>query len=170
MLRQKVRIPGIVLIILFSQQGLALPNDREQTMHVEADSADLNQLLHMGTYKGHVEFVQGSTNLHASQAITKGDNKNQLTYAKAEGNKKQQAHYWTQSEPGKPPFHAYADTIHYYPLKHRIELVGNARVEQGPNSLRAAKIIYDTLAQHVLTSSNGSTRTTIILYPEKKEL
>ena len=47
--------------------------------------------------------------------------------------------------PNKPPFHAYADTIRYYPLRHLIELIGNARVEQGNNSLSAAKITYDTV-------------------------
>ncbi|TAL64103.1 MAG: lipopolysaccharide transport periplasmic protein LptA [Legionella sp.] len=161
---------SLVVGLLLSNLAFALPSDKEKVMHVVADSADLNQLKRLGTYIGHVEFVQGTTNLHAAKAITKGNNKNQLSFAKAEGNKKQQAHYWTQSDPNKPPFHAYADVIHYYPLSHKIELLGNARVEQGPNSLKAAKIIYDTLAQHVITSSDQNNRTTIILYPEKKKI
>jgi len=156
------------LLMLVSSLSFALQRDREQVMNVVADSADLNQMEHKGTYIGNVEFAQGTTNLHAAKAITQGNEKNKLVFAIAYGHKEKQAHYWTESEPNKPSFHAYADTIRYYPLRHLIELVGNAHVEQGNNSMSAAKITYDTLKQHVISSSNGATRTTIILHPEKK--
>lgn len=156
------------ILLLDCMVGYALPTDKEQTMHVVADSANLSQKTHKGIYSGNVEFVQGTTNLHASKAMTQADAKNQLTLAIANGEKGKQAHYWTETGPDKPPFHAYADTIKYYPLKHIIELIGNARVEQGTNSLSAAKISYDTIEQHVITESNETTRTMIIIYPEKK--
>lgn len=157
-----------LILTLFPFVSNALPTDKDQVMHVVADSADLSQQKHIGNYDGHVEFTQGSTNLHASHAITKGNEKNQLSLAIAIGNKGKQAHYWTATDPNKPPFHAYADTIKYYPLRHLIELIGHARIEQGQNSLSAAKISYDTIEQHVISQSDETTRTTIILYPEKK--
>lgn len=157
-----------LLFIFMVGSSFALPSDKEQVMHVTADTADLNQQKHKGTYTGNVVFIQGTTNLHAANAVTLGTIKNQLSLAIANGGEGKQAHYWTQTDPNKPPFHAYADTIKYYPLKHTIELIGNARIEQGPNSLSAAKIIYDTQEQHVVSQSNGKTRTVIILYPEKK--
>lgn len=146
----------------------ALSSDKEQVMHVTADTADLNQQKHKGTYTGNVVFEQGSSSLHAAHAITLGNIKNELTLAIAKGADGKQAHYWTQTDPNKPPFHAYADVIKYYPLKHLIELIGNARVEQGQNSLSAAKIVYDIQEEHVVSHSEGKTRTVIILYPEKK--
>ena len=160
-----------VLILFFFTAGLAqaLPTDKEQVIHVTADSADLNQQKHKGIYTGNVVFVQGTTNLHAADAITEGNIKNQLQLAIANGSKEKQAHYWTETGPNKPPFHAYADTIKYYPLKHTIELIGNAHIEQGPNSLSSAKIIYDTQEQHLVSQSDGKSRTVIILYPEKKK-
>ena len=164
----KVKFFLSLLVLAAAMSSYALPSDKEKVMHVVADSADLSQQSHKGTYSGNVEFVQGTTNLQAAKAITKGNIKNQLTLAIATGEKGKQAHYWTETGPGKPPFHAYADTIKYYPLKHLIELVGNAHVEQGNNSLSAAKISYDTIKQHVLSESKGTTRTTIIIYPEKK--
>lgn len=168
MSRLKVKLGLYLILLTINMIGHALPTDKDQIMHVVSDSADLNQQQHKGVYIGNVEFIQGSTNLHASKAITQADAKNRLTLAIANGNKGKQAHYWTQTDPDKPPFHAYADTIKYYPLKHMIELTGNARVEQGVNSLSADKIIYDTLKQHVVTQSSGTNRTTIIIYPEKK--
>lgn len=168
MIQPKVKYILYLLLMIFALTGYALPSDKEKVMHVVSDSADLSQEKHKGVYKGNVEFIQGTTKLHAAQAITQGDNKNQLTLAIANGTKGKQAHYWTETGPSKPAFHAYADTIKYYPLKHLIELIGNARIEQAPNSMSAHKITYDTIKQHVLTQSNGKTRTTIILYPEKK--
>lgn len=165
----KVNLALLISLICFVISPIyALDSDKQQVMHVVADSADLSQQKHKGIYTGNVQFAQGTTNLTAALAITKGNIKNQLTLAIAKGADGKQAHYWTETGPNKPPFHAYADTIKYYPLKHLIELIGNARVEQGTNSISAAKISYDTLAQHVLSQSDGTTRTTIIFHPEKK--
>lgn len=166
----KVKKLLLLLLVMINSLGYALPTDKEKVMHVVADSADLSQQNHKGIYKGNVEFIQGTTNLHADNAITKGNLKNQLVLALANGANGKQAHYWTETGPGKPPFHAYADSIRYYPLRHLIELIGNARIEQGLNSLSAAKISYDTLEQHVVSQSDGKTRTTIILYPGKKSI
>lgn len=146
----------------------ALTTDKEQTMHIVADSADISQKKHKGVYTGNVEFMQGTTNIHAARAVTEADTANQLKLAIALGTKDAQAHYWTQTDPNKPPFHAWANKIYYYPLRHLIELIGNARVEQGDNSLSADKISYDTLEQHVITQGNKSQRIKIILHPEQK--
>lgn len=165
--RKKVNLGIYLLFMLICAAGYALPEDKKQTMHVLADSADLSQSKHQGIYNGHVEFNQGTTNLHAAHAITKANEKNQLTLAIAKGTKDKQAHYWTATSSDKPPFHAYADTIRYYPLKHLIVLTGNAHIEQGTNSLSAAKIIYDTLEQHLVTEGKDTIRTVIVFYPEK---
>lgn len=168
MLPKMVKFSLYLFLILLACSVHALPSDKEQVMHVMADSADLNQLEHKGTYIGNVELTQGTTNLHATKAITKGNEKNQLIEAIAIGTKKQQAHYWAITDVKKPPLHAYADAIHYYPLRHLIELIGNARVEQGSDSFTAAKISYDTIKQHVLSEGDKTQRITIIYHPEKK--
>ncbi|CAM4486432.1 MAG: Lipopolysaccharide export system protein LptA [Legionella sp.] len=157
-------------VCILACPGYALSTDREQVMHVQADSADLNQQNHKGVYIGNVELIQGTTKLQAAKAITKGNEKNQLVLAIAKGSDGKQAHYWTTTDPKKPQMHAYADTIRYYPLTHIIELIGNARVEQGNDSFSAARIRYDTIKQHVLSNGDKKRRITIIYHPEKKSL
>lgn len=157
-----------ILLLLTVRSVNALPSDKEQVMRMMADSADLSQHDHKGIYLGHVELIQGTTNIRAAKAITQGDEKNQLVLATAYGNAAKQAHYWVITDPKKPTFHAYADTINYYPLRHLIELVGNAHVEQGSNSFSAAKMTYDTLKQHVVSEGDTKQRVTIIYHPEKK--
>ncbi len=165
------KVNNIIFLLLLSLcvngQVFALPEDRQELMHLKADSADLNQSTHRGVYSGHVELDQGTTHVRAVEAITEGNEKNQLIKAVAKGSKKDQAHYWSLPDKDKPEVHAYADSIYYLPEKHRIELIGNARIVQGNNSFSAPKIIYDTEKQHVITQASGNQRTTIIFHPEK---
>ncbi|WP_370637201.1 lipopolysaccharide transport periplasmic protein LptA [Legionella sp. 16cNR16C] len=147
----------------------AMPDDREQLLQLSADQADLNEKTHRGEYRGAVELDQGTTHLRATKAVTEGNQQNKLVVAIAMGSAKDQAHYWTQTAQDKPLLHAYANTIRYYPERHLIELIGNARVVQGDNSFSAPKISYDTLKQHVISEPAGKERTTIIIHPEKKK-
>ena len=154
-------------LLLCSTSSFALPDDRNQIIELRAGSADINQQTHQGIYLHDVQLDQGSTHLRAHKAVTTGNDKNQLIVAIIEGNQNAQAHYWTTPAADKPAMHAYADTIHYYPARHLIELIGHARVEQANNSFSAPKIKYDTQAQHVVSQAAGNGRTTIIFHPEK---
>jgi len=161
------RIKLALVLILVTPLCFSLPEDRQQTMQLQADSADLDQQSHQGLYLGDVQFDQGETHLRAAKAITEGNEKNQLTKATVEGSNKAQAHYWTLTAKDKPPLHAYADIIHYYPDRHLIQLIGHARVQQGNDSFAAPEISYDTERQHVVSKTDGKTRTTIIIHPGK---
>jgi lipopolysaccharide export system protein LptA len=168
MIQLKHRLQYGLLLTCFTLPLYALTADKEKIMHVLADTADLNQKKHMGTYTGHVALTQGTSNIRAHFAKTRGDMNNQLTLAIAKGHDGTQAHYWTQTDPNKPPFHAWADIIRYYPLRHFIELIGHAKVQQGDNSMQAAKISYDTIEQHVITHGDAHNRMNIIINPEQK--
>jgi lipopolysaccharide export system protein LptA len=159
---------ALALFSLVNNLCWALPEDRQKNLELSADSADLNQQIHRGEYSGNVQLDQGSTHLRAAHALTEGDKQNKLVMAEANGNGKEPAHFWTLTAVDKPPLHAYADTIRYFPDRHLVELIGNARVIQGDNSFNAPKISYDTLKQHVVSTSDGKNRTTIIIHPVKK--
>ncbi|MGQ3889400.1 lipopolysaccharide transport periplasmic protein LptA [Legionella sp. CNM-1927-20] len=158
----------ICLLSCISFQIQALETDRAAIAQLSADSADLNQSTHRGVYIGNVQFDQGTTHLRASKAITKGNQENKLIFAKAVGSAEAPAHFWTQTDTDKPPLHAYALEIRYYPEKHLIILMGNARVLQGDDSLSAPKITYDTEQKHVISYGDKKVRTTIIFHPGKK--
>ncbi len=157
----------IFALLCFINQSRALPTDKNQIVELRAGSADINQQTHQGVYLNDVQLDQGTTHIRAHKAITTGNEKNQLILAVIKGNSKAQAHYWTLVAEHKPPMHAYADTITYYPERHLIQLVGNAKVEQGNNSFSAPEITYDIQAQHVVSHASSTARTTIIFHPEK---
>lgn len=168
---EKANVRQIFFLLLFffgTHACFALSDDRLQITHLHAGSADLDQQSHRGVYIGDVQLDQGTTHIRAARAMTEGNSKNQLIKAVIKGNKEAQAHYWTLTASDKPPLHAYADTINYYPERHTIELIGNARIEQGSDSFTAPKISYDTLHQHVISNDDGKNRTTIIIHPKSK--
>lgn len=156
----------IIFLVLLSPPCVALPSDKNKTLNFRANTADINQETHIGTYKDQVELDQGSTHLRASRALTEVSDKNKLMKAIAEGSKKEQAHFWTLTDEKKPPVHAYADIIRYFPEKHLIQLIGRARVEQGNDFFSAPTINYDTLHQHVLSESHHQGQTVIMIHPE----
>lgn len=146
---------------------------QEKTAQVEestlkAASADLNLITYQGVFTGDVELDQGTTHVRAARAMTYGNKNNQLTHAIIYGDKDKQAHFWAIPDPKKAPMHAYADIIYYYPERHTIELIGHAKIEQGADSFSAPSIFYDTLQKRIVSKSNDTQRTTIIIHPGKK--
>ncbi|MDF1758856.1 MAG: lipopolysaccharide transport periplasmic protein LptA [Legionellaceae bacterium] len=150
----------------------ALDTDRNEALELQADSADINQSGHVGTYTGKIEFDQGTTHIRASKAITHSNDKNQITKAVLYGDKTSQAHYWATVSKDKPDMHAYADIIYYIPETNTIKLEGHARVNQGDNSFSAGTITYNTATKNI-TSSNMDKqkdgRTVIIFHPNENK-
>jgi lipopolysaccharide export system protein LptA len=156
------------LAFAITQYTWAMRDDRDKVAQLTANTADLNQQTHRGEYIGDVQFDQGTTHLRALKAITDVDAQNKLIYAVAFGDKENPAHYWEQTAVDKPLLHAYAHEIRYYPARHLIELLGDARVVQGEDSFSAPQISYDTLKQHVVAKSDRKNRTVIVIHPGKK--
>jgi lipopolysaccharide export system protein LptA len=158
-----------LFLFAFSPYLFALPEDSKQPLLVRADSVDLNQKQHLGTYIGNVAVDQGSTHIRAIKAVTESDAQSHLIKAIIEGDSTMQAHYWTIQNQAKPELHAYADTIFYYPKEHQIVLAGHAFVVQDQNKISASTIRYNTETQQVMTSFKGE-QTTISIQPNEKRL
>ena len=156
-----------LLLMSVTYPLMALPEDSQAVIHVQAGWAELSQQTHLGTYKGGIAIDQGSTHIRATSASTQGNASNQLVKAMIKGDPHNQAHYWALPAQDKPIVHAYADTIVYYPLTQDIELIGHARVEQGKHSFTAAVINYNIKTQHVGTNPMAGEQTTFIIQPDK---
>lgn len=159
---------SILIFVCLSQQTMALPEDAQKVMHIQAGSAELSQQNHLGTYINGVSLDQGSTHIRAAKAITQGNASNQLVKAIIEGDLHTQAHYWGLVAQDKPMLHAYADKIIYYPLTQEVELIGHARIEQGKHAFTAPVIQYNLKTQHVSTKQLPGEQTTITIHPEPK--
>lgn len=157
-----------LILSLMTFTAHALAEDQNQVLLISSDNADFNHKKHQATFKGNIEIIQGSTHLKAHEIHSKADKNNHLTFAIAYGNKNEQAHYWTLPEKNKEILHAYADKIYFYPDKHLIKLIGNAKITQENNLFKAPIILFDTKNQHVISESNTNEKIKIIIHHEKK--
>ena len=157
-----------IALLAIGTQSFSTPDDQKKLAQIFAGSVNLDLKKHRGEYIGGVRIDQGTTHLRATRAITESDAQNKLIYAVAFGKAKEQAYYCTQPELHKPIIQAYANIIRYYPIRHIVELIGDARIIQGKNSFHSPKIFIDTLKQHITAKSNEKQRTLIIIQQDHK--
>lgn len=155
------------LLLCWISNVHALKNDKLDTIHFQAGHVTFNEKTGIATYTEGVSITQGSSNLRANHATTLMDKDHHLMRATAFGTKNKQAHFWTSTTEDKPIFHAFADTIHYYPAKHELELSGHAQIKQGKNKLTAPHIRYDMKAERFMTTSKKDERTVILIDPSE---
>lgn len=158
----------LLCLNMFAFNAFALTSDRNQRVYFSSGHASLDEKTGEGHYSEGVSIDQGTTHLRATDAKTIINSDHQLTRALAKGGDKEQAHLWTCTSMDKPPLHAYADTLSYYPLENRLELVGNARITQGDNTLQAPIINYDTQAERLITTASADKEqgTLILINPK----
>lgn len=159
---------SLLYLNLLMPHAFALTSDRSKLVYFASGHASLDEKTGEGHYSERVSIDQGSTHLRASDVTTIMNAQHELLRAIAQGSHQEQAHFWTCTSPDKPPFHAYADTLAYYPLENKLKLIGNARIIQGENTLSAPMISYDTKAERLITAANHDNKQgTIILLDPK---
>jgi len=149
--------------------SLALESDKKEPLHIEADTVSIDNKAGTSRYEGHVNIWQGSSRLTSDTALVYMDKDSSLKKAAAKGNLRAQAHYKTLTDPQKPELNAYADIIEFYPKKHLIYLIGNAKVIQGKDSYKAPEIEYNTEKQRVFSKKSTHGRTVIVIHPSNSK-
>lgn len=159
-----------VLFLCVSSVAFALDDDKNQPMHLNADTVSIDNQTGESQYIGHVVVIQGTTHLTAASASVFTDSDgNAIKEAIAKGDEKVQAHYWTLNDPKKPELHAYADTIKIFPKENLVYLIGHAKVTQGTDSYEAPEIQYDTKTHHAFSPKSKLGQTVIVIHPQNTQ-
>src|SRR3990167_6663463 len=131
--RPRGSIPFVNKILLFINllclltSAMALPNDKEQAIHIQANTSTFNYKTGISLYEGNVHIKQGTTQLIADRITTQSNPAHQLKEANAYG-LHQLAEYTTLPKQGSPLVHAKARVIRFYPLKSLIVLTGEVLI------------------------------------------
>ena len=137
---------ALLLCSLLPSMSMALPTDRDQPIHVQADTADLDDKKGTAIYRGDVIITQGTLKI-TGNTVTLIQNKNgDLEYFKSVGGP---AYYEQIPAEGDEKLQAWGNTIEYYVQKENIIITDQARVKQGGNSSRGEKITYDIKQEQV---------------------
>lgn len=160
---------SLLLLALLPSVSMALPNDKDQPIHIRSDSAEIDDAKGVSIYRGNVNIDQGSMNLTA-EVVTIHNSKEGISKVIAQGNP---AHYRQQNAINEPHTHAFGNTINYYIDDERIELRKNAKLEQEKDYFTGERIDYDIKNRMVNAYSNeaggapGQSRVIMVLQPKK---
>jgi lipopolysaccharide export system protein LptA len=155
-----------VILLCIPLAGVALTTDRDQPIHIEADSAVLKEKEGLSTYKGNVAIRQGTLKMHGDTMIlySTDDNVDKIILTGSPATIVQ------RPENSKQDLHAEADEMEYHAAEEQIILTGNARIWQADGKeFRSGKIIYNILTNTVNAGDSVSGgRVHITLQPKKK--
>lgn len=132
--------------------SLALPDDRDQPIRIEADEALRDEKQGFTRYQGHVKMDQGSLHIEAD-TITIYHDDEQADVILAEG---EPARLQQQPDPEKGPIKAHANIIEYFKSEDRVRLRQSAHIEQDGSIVTGDSIDYYIAEQLVRADSDKS--------------
>ncbi len=156
---------------LGSASALALPNDRDQPIRIQADNAHLDDKKGVATYTGDVIITQGSMMIKGNTVTITRTNGGDIDVVTSVGNL---AYFEQQQSASKADkMKGWGVTIQYQAQKDLVVLTDRAKVENEGNTTEGEKIVYNTQTQ-VATAGRGGNVTTprqridMVIQPKKK--
>ena len=140
----------VMALTLVAGPAQALPDDRDQPIHITADKALRDEKLGVTVYSGNVQMDQGSMRITAD-TLTIYHITEEADRIVAEG---RPAKMQQQPELDKGPVHAHAGVIEYFRDEERVHLQSNARVEQDGAVVAGDSIDYLIAEQLVKADSD----------------
>ena len=135
---------------LLSSTTWALPDDKEQPIHITADQALRDEAKGHTVYSGNVRMVQGSMELEADR-LTIWHQSEDADKIVARG---QPARFRQQPEVDQDLVHAQADVITYRQRAQSVNLKTNARIEQQGDVVTGETIDYYIERQLIKAASS----------------
>lgn len=137
----------ISLIIVFSNlciTAYALENDREQPFHIQADNAEINEVLSKSIYRGSVTVDQGSMHIRADEIEIRTDGHEIIQIvARMQDSSSGLAHYEQQPSTDSELIFANAKEINYMIQEQKLHLTGQAKLHQLDNEFAGELLFYD---------------------------
>ena len=158
----------LLLLMLPTLSAQALPDDRDQPIHIAADKALRDEKQGITVYTGNVRMSQGSMELEADKlTIYQIDDDADKIVAQGNPAKMRQ-----QPEPDESLVHAHALVITYLRTKDMVHLQDNARIEQAGDLVTGESIDYFITKQLIKAESGESEKSEqvrVILIPENAQ-
>jgi lipopolysaccharide export system protein LptA len=151
-------------LALAARPALALKDDEQQPMLIEADQVELDEAKSTSVYIGNVQVDQGSMRLLADHVMVvhRPDRRVKTVVALGAPVKYKQLLDGDQGE-----VHAFAKRMDFDADKNELTLIDDALLIQGEDRISSNRIVYDRTRSRM--QAGGTGRVKITLVPEKKE-
>ena len=153
---------GAIGTLLACSAALALPEDADQPIHIRADNVEYDQNGNRVIYRGSVQVDQGTLRVNAETLTIDLQDGKKVLRITAEDTP---AYYQQQMEAGEEPVRAQALTIVYHTQEERIDLMGEANLEQEGSTLTGDLIVYDIVAGRVDATADREKPVRMVLQP-----
>ncbi|MCM5703111.1 lipopolysaccharide transport periplasmic protein LptA [Larsenimonas salina] len=126
---------------LMAAGAWALPSDARQPIHVSADQLKLDDSAGTAIYTGNVDMTQGSMKLEAHRVDIKRGSNGEVSSVTARG---QGTRAYLEQKPNQQDakIQGWGDTVIYHAASRRVELIGNAKLIQAPDTFNGAYVEY----------------------------
>jgi lipopolysaccharide export system protein LptA len=155
-----------LLSLSLSPHAMGKSGDRNQPIHVVADSAELNEVTGVGVYRGDVRITQGSMVLTADRVTVFAPGR-ELQKLIAENDDQGDKAKFRQLTDAGDTLTARSRRMEYVPDENRITLLEDAVLRNGANRFAADRIVYD-IARRIVDAGGGEVggRVEMTLVPE----
>lgn len=136
--------------LLTSASAWSLPDDRNQPITIDADSAERDELAGTTTYAGRVEMAQGSMRIQADKIVIY-NTKDKVSKIVASG---QPAQYEQKPNDSEGKVIATANILEYRLDQESLKLIEKASLKQEGTSLSGSRIEYDVRKSVVKAGSD----------------
>ncbi|MES9940039.1 MAG: lipopolysaccharide transport periplasmic protein LptA [Candidatus Thiodiazotropha sp. 6PLUC2] len=145
---------------------MALESDRDQPMQLEADSLAIDESTGISLYEGNVTITQGSMKLWAERLwVHRRQGKTERIISEGEPTRFSQL-----PEVDGVEVHGQARRMEIHVDRDEMVLIDNALLEQGGNSFRNDRIVYNRTSAQVKagSSAQGKERVQVVIEPQTK--
>lgn len=152
----------IILLWLMPVITQALPDDRDQPIHIEADNLEIDDNRHISVYQGDVSMQQGSLDIKADKIIFHFDADNNLKMLEISGNPAT----FNQLNAKQQPVSGSAQNMKYYEDQSLMELNGNARFKSDQDTIESESISINTQTEAMQAGdTDGKSRVRMLIQP-----
>jgi len=159
---------SLILLLWVPLSASALSSDKQQPIHIEADSVVIDDGKGTAVYKGNVHYTQGSTHLDADKVTVYSADRHKVDKVVANG---APAEFRQRPDNRDQDIKGKAGHIEYYADEQRVVLEEDAHLWQGTNEFAGSRIEYDMTKETVkaLKSENNENRVQVIIQPRSAD-
>jgi lipopolysaccharide export system protein LptA len=131
---------AVLAYVLAAPAARALKDDRDQPVHVKADSVDMDEKTGVAVYRGNVAVTQGTLRIRAERVEVRlsRDRKTQTVQASGTPVRLSQ-----RPDGGEEEIHIAARHLTYRARTREVDLSGDVRLRQGSDEFRSHTLHYE---------------------------
>lgn len=149
-MRNKLKPLFLATLLTLPTLAQALPEDRQQPIHISADHASMNERTGITVYTGNVEIVQGTMVIRGARVeLHRNDDGVQRIISTGKP-----AQFQQKPSQDQPLTKAYGERMDYRVTQQEVTITQSARVDQGRDTFTGERIVYNM--EKALVNAYGS--------------